>query len=1069
MDAHWIKSPPGRRVIKHWADPRPSWLWSGDGQTLLWRNVAARYFNARGKGKGSKAADAVVPIRGQVARLIRLGSLNRASLSRMQFLAGDRPVSATCACTPVALADGHTALLVVTVDPVAGETDDLLGRHDPLAERILPPGTEFLLMNGGSVAGGSPEALARYAAAVTAQPIPAGDEGQIQAAEGPVAFSRFVAGPEGATLLLFDAATVTAPPPPSVDTPTEAPPPAEPLLPLGLEPVPPQTTPSPGEEPWIEPMHEAPGRGLTSLFDRLADDSALFAPLRPDEDFVPPEAEAPADVPVGQEAAKDDSPSPETTETKPATAEATPIEMLPPEPAEPQPAAASEAPPAIAPEPPPAPVEATNPEAETPPSAAEVEVAEPEPAADLAAGIETPQTSPQLYRLVGRGFTPIAAASEAALPDAAPPAEDVSLVAVDAAGLLPDIAPEAPAPLELAAPETAAVGVNEPAEAETERSAEPEAAPLAAEPSEVPSAEPPPGEPAGFAAAAESSPIILTPESATGTTAPLIESTPLAASAEPMPPGPVADPESVERVSRYNFDELSRILNDRVGGGAETGTRATPPARRALPSVPSATPEGALVTLGGETLVLNRLPLGILVFRDQQVLFANRAITEMTGYESVESLRKAGLAAIFPATDDKAQEAGPVNHLVQRDGAMVPVTARLQSVSWQGKPALMLSASATEVRTGHEAAVRAFAEMLAANRSDGFLETSRNGVIAQISAPARQLLRQSEEAVVGRPIVQLVAPPDAAGLQSFLERPARFAETARPAITVRGADPGLEILLFAQGQAGVITGYFGFIRRVEGGLMPALGAPQNEADPALLARLSRGVRRPLNTVLGFSDLISSAAFGPVENARYLEYARDIKTAGLEIAALVDELDDFARLRDGRYLARPTDIDLASLLESSLTRVRGQANAVRVLLRSAVSESLPRVRADRPSLAQAVLNLLASAIDETPPGGSVVLSAQVDAAGGIAINVRDSAPHTSDIGERFVVFRDGVGRDGEALSSVRSSVGLALTRALLAVNGATLSIEPTAGTGTLFSLSIPPDNVVLVKELPAGAS
>jgi NAD(P)-dependent dehydrogenase (short-subunit alcohol dehydrogenase family) len=70
-------------------------------------------------------------------------------------------------------------------------------------------------------------------------------------------------------------------------------------------------------------------------------------------------------------------------------------------------------------------------------------------------------------------------------------------------------------------------------------------------------------------------------------------------------------------------------------------------------------------------------------------------------------LREAGLAAVFPAGGPDGQGAGPVNHLVQRDGTLVPVTARLQSMSWQGRPALMLSASATEVRTGHEAAVRA--------------------------------------------------------------------------------------------------------------------------------------------------------------------------------------------------------------------------------------------------------------------------------------------------------------------------------------------------------------------------
>ncbi len=484
---------------------------------------------------------------------------------------------------------------------------------------------------------------------------------------------------------------------------------------------------------------------------------------------------------------------------------------------------------------------------------------------------------------------------------------------------------------------------------------------------------------------------------------------------------------------------------------------------RPAPAVPSATPEGALVTLGGETLVLNRLPLGILVFRDQQVLFANRAITEMTGHDSVESLRRAGLAAIFPAAGGDAQQAGPVNHLVQRDGTLVPVTARLQSVSWQGKPALMLSASMTEVRTGHEAAVRAFAEHLATARADGFIELARSGVLTHVSADARLLLKRGEDQLLGRPVSLLAAPDEIAGLREFLERPARFAETSRPAITFKGIDAGLELMLFAQGQAGVISSYFGFVRQPGGASLPAL--PPEGGDAGLLARLSRGVRRPLNTVIGFSDLIGTAAFGEIENQRYLEYARDIKTAGMEIAALVDELDDFARLRDGRYAPRLTDIDLAVLLQSSVTRIRGQANAARVLVRSAISERLPRVRADRTSLAQAILNLLASAIDQTPQDGSVVLSAQTDDSGNVVVNVRDSARNVADFGERFVVFRDGVGRDGAPLVPVRSSVGLALTRALLAVSQASLAVDPAAGSGTLFSLTLPADSVVERRELP----
>ena len=132
-------------------------------------------------------------------------------------------------------------------------------------------------------------------------------------------------------------------------------------------------------------------------------------------------------------------------------------------------------------------------------------------------------------------------------------------------------------------------------------------------------------------------------------------------------------------------------------------------------------------------------------------------------------------------------------------------------------------------------------------------------------------------------------------------------------------------------------------------------------------------------------MIRSAAFGQLENERYVEYARDIRTAGLEIAVLVDELDDFTRLRDGRYAPRPADVDLSALLESCMARVRAQASAARVLVRSAISEALPRVHADRASLGQALLNLLASAIDQTPIGSSVILSAQTDEDVNVAIH------------------------------------------------------------------------------------
>lgn len=816
MDADWTTSPSARRVQQHVQDPRPAWLWSQDGLRLIWKNDAADLFLAKLKKSGVKRAAPAVPIKGQVARNIRLGSIGRTSLARIQFLAGDKPVSSTCATTPLLWQDGQPVLLVVGVDAI-----DEAVRAAVKAEgsAVEPP----------HVAEPFPVDAAP-AAVELPKPI-------VSAASG--AYERELADWQKAEAGEIEAT----------------------LVEIG-----------PGSAPAPETM--APNR-LSRLVDRLALDDALYAPLSEADDHPPGD--------------KHD------TDTAPA----------------------------------------------------------------------------QLFQVTGRGFLPSEMSEEHA---------EVGDAEADLAAVMEldgESATTEPNATEAEASEDD-VNLQNMREALDEETPEPAAADL------------------------------------------------------------------VERVSRYNFDELSRILNDRVSEPAQPAP--PPPAPAAMAPQPS----GALVSLGGETLVLNRLPLGILVFRDQQVLFANRAITEMVGYDSVEQLRTAGLSAVFPAAGPEGQEAGPVNHLVQRDGTLVPVTARLQSISWHGRPALMLSASATEVRTGHEGAVRAFAQDFANLSGDGFVETTRAGVISAITPRAATLLGQNG-AVVGKSISNLVRPDDLVDLREYLERPARYAETARPSIAVRASNGKADMIFFTQGQAGVTSGYFGFVRARDAAPL-RLAAP-NGTDTGLLGRISRGVRRPLNTIIGFADLIRSRVDG-TPDARYLEYAEDITTAGQEIAALVSELDDYARLRDGRYLAQRSSIELTLLLENCVLRIRQQAGNARVIVRNAISENLPRITADQASLEQAVLNLLASAIDQTPQGGAVVISAQFNDDGGISVHVRDSSTDSVDMAERFVVFRDGIGGDGRAIAPVRSSVGLALTRSLLAVNAFSLSVDPAGDRGMLFTLHIP---------------
>lgn len=972
MDQDWIKSPTARRVLTHWADARPAWLWSQDGAELIWRNEAAAAFAARvRRGRIGTPVEAV-PIRGQIARLMRLGTPGRTSLSRVQFLAGDRPLATTCHCTPLPLPDGQPGLLIVGVDPVAPE--QITARkeqgvaHDPLPLSLFPKGSEHLLINeDGQIASGSAGAIQAFAPQIESEGLPPlsdGETGIFPFGEVRVAVGRYRASPQDAMLLVF-----------SGQGPAQAQPELEPHPAVAIDDPGPEVEAQSFEETAPAPISPRPGnptQSLAELFDALMVDEGLYEPLTSaDEHFDGP----PATPPEAVLAPTLDVLPPAEAETPGETVRAPVADEVPAAPDEPAIAQLRED-------------EGMDPEPHQPVSQPEEDAigaliaeADAEQFAEDAAA-ESAETAVAEVPAFADVPLPVVPAPDetAADPAPAPPAYEgpVTLWRITGRSFTPSVATGAPTP---------------------DPSAPDDELPEALEPGTI-----------GLSADEMS-------DSSTG----------------------FPDRETVERVSRYNFDELGRILADRVAN----------PRPEDKPKVPA---ESSLVSLPGETLVLNRLPLGILVFRDQQVLFANRAMTELLGHESIEALRRAGLDSVFPSE----LVAGPVTRLVKSDGAALPVSARLQSISWNGKPALMLSAAIAETRLGHEAAVRTFAELAADTAEDGFLLADRAGLVTLVSLHGRVLLGRLDTELEGRALAGLVSPVSVPELREFLERPARFAETARPAVVLPLAEPDLDLILFAEGQAGIVAGYFGFIRRragaVAGGEAPA--PTGTEIEPSILARISRGLRRPLNTVIGFADMIRLGS----EAERAEEYAGDIKSAGEEMALLVGELDDYTRLSEGRYPLEPDEIDLASLLESCLVRVRGQAAHARVFVRSAVSEHLPHISADRASLTQAVLNLLASAIDQTPPGGSVILSAQREDAGAVVVNVRDSGDPRRDLGERFVVFRDGLGRNGEALMPVRSSVGLALTRSLLAVNALKLTVDPAAAGGTLFSLVVPRDLV-----------
>ena len=240
----------------------------------------------------------------------------------------------------------------------------------------------------------------------------------------------------------------------------------------------------------------------------------------------------------------------------------------------------------------------------------------------------------------------------------------------------------------------------------------------------------------------------------------------------------------------------------------------------------------------------------------------------------------------------------------------------------------------------------------------------------------------------------------------------------------------------------------------------AHGQPSARAEPlpvALDAWLAHELRTPLSAVIAYAEILKDEHFGPLASARYKSYARDIYESARHGLGVVDSL-----LRGDltRSLVPPlavAELEPARVVESCLTVVRPLAKRAGLILLAEFAPDLPRVVADELSLKQMLLNLLANAIKFARVGDRVTI-AVTRVGAGLDICVADTGPGMAANGALAPWANPspaGMLRgDGAGLG-----LGLPLTRALAAANGAAFSIQSAPGEGTRATIAFGQDRIV----------
>jgi PAS domain S-box-containing protein len=492
--------------------------------------------------------------------------------------------------------------------------------------------------------------------------------------------------------------------------------------------------------------------------------------------------------------------------------------------------------------------------------------------------------------------------------------------------------------------------------------------------------------------------------------------------------------------------------------------------------------------------LLDLMPVGILIYRLDRLLYANSAFLTRMGYASLHALEQAGgLDALYvepgvSSTSSTSDTGTPVtisanqtskDHASSEHSSAPATDAHLFTISWDDESALALifanagvpgaqiaAAMIPAVEVSEPAVGHANAEDLGAildTTAEGIVMFDAQGNINSCNRSAEALFGHDGKQLIQHNLVDLFAPESQPAVMDYLSSIKSNGVTSL-------LDAGREALARVHG-GGLIPvsmtmgrtrhdgpNFFAVFRdlsqakKSESELQQARRTADRAANAKadMLARISHEVRTPLNAIIGFAEVMIGERFGALGNERYVEYMKDIRASGERVIAIINDLLDLSRIETGKLDLAFANQNLNDLVESCVAVMQPQANRERIIIRTSLAHMLPPVIADARALRQITLNLIGNSIHLANAGGQVIVSTALSDFGEVVLRVRDTGHGLNDneVAAAMEPFRTQPPSDQ---ASDGSGVNLSLTKALVEANRAQFQIKTGPRSGTLIEI------------------
>jgi len=351
---------------------------------------------------------------------------------------------------------------------------------------------------------------------------------------------------------------------------------------------------------------------------------------------------------------------------------------------------------------------------------------------------------------------------------------------------------------------------------------------------------------------------------------------------------------------------------------------------------------------------------------------------------------------------------------------------------------------------------------------DWLWETDAQGRLAFVSERLIENTAQPQDKLIGRTLRSIAgANPEDSGWPDFADAMARQATIRSVDVATRGDPPGCWQLTARPryGAAGEFLGYHGVGRDMSAERLSRERLVQakeeaerlNQAKTRFLAVMSHELKTPLNSIIGFSEIMAEAREGPIGTPVYADYAGMIHASSLQLRDIINDVLEISRIENGTLKIVDRDADALEVVEVAVNQCASAARAQDVTVEIGGSGEA-RIRGDAARIQRVLANLLSNAIKFSKAGGTIEIGVERTGSGGLSFIVRDSGIGITEadmnrIFEPFVQADDSTARRFGGMG-----LGLAISRKIARLHGGDIMLESELDVGTTARFVLPPERV-----------